>query len=100
MSVHHFWLFAGGAAAAGVVAGLASSGTLHKGAVAVTTGAIKLGDAVTAETQSIVDDANDNVAEGRRRAKIDAAVKERLEALEADIRKEVTAEVDAKGAQA
>lgn len=97
MSAHHFWLFAGGAAAAGAVAGLASSGLLHKGAVAVTSGAMRVGDAVSNETQSIVDDANDNVAEARRQAKINAAVKERLAAEEEKIRAEVTEQVDAQG---
>ncbi len=96
----HIWIAAAGAAGAGAVAGLASKGILHKGAVAVTTGALKVADAVTAETQSIVDDANDSLAEARRQAKIDAAVKERL-AAEADrIRQEVAAQVDAEGAQA
>lgn len=97
---HHFWIFAGGAAAAGAVAGLAQSGLLHKGAVAVTTGCLKVGDVVSAETQSIVDDANDCRAEARRQAKIDAAVKERLESMEAGIREEVTKQVDGEGAEA
>ena len=86
--------------AAGAVAGLANSGLLHKAAVAVTTAGIKATDAVAAETQSIVDDANDATAEARRQAKIDAAVAARLAALEGDIRAEVTAEVDAEGAEA
>lgn len=100
MSAHHFWLFAGGAAAAGAIAGLASSGVLHKGAVAVTSGAMRVADAVSSETQSIVDDANDNVAEARRNAKIDAAVKERVAEAEQKIRAEVTAQMDAEGVQA
>lgn len=98
MSAHHFWLFAGGAAAAGAIAGLASSGALHKGAVAVTSGAMRVADAVSSETQSIVDDANDNVAEARRNAKIDAAVKERVAEAEQKIRAEVTAQMDAQEA--
>ncbi len=100
MAAHHFWLFAGGAAAAGAIAGLAQSGLLHKGAVAVTTGVMAAGDAISAENQSIADEAADNRAAARRQAKIDAAVKERLDAVEADIRKEVTAKVDAEGAEA
>lgn len=95
MSAHHFWIAVAGAAAAGTVAGLAQNGTLHKGAVAVTTGAMKLGDAISAETQSIADDAADARAEARRQAKIDAAVKERLASLEPDIRAEVAKAVDA-----
>lgn len=99
MSLHHHALFAlGGAALAGVAAGLAANGTLHKAAVAATTTALRVSDAVSAETQSIVDDANDACAEARRQAKIDAAVAERLAALEGDIRAEVTAQVDAEGA--
>ena len=100
MAVHHFWLFAGGAAAAGAVAGPATSGILHKGAVAVTSGAMRVADAVGSETQSIVDDANDSVAEARRQAMIDAAVKERLTQAEQKIREEVTQKVDEEGVQA
>ena len=73
MKVNHAWFAVAGAAAAGAVAGLANSGLLHKAAVAVTTAGIKVTDAVAAETQSIVDDANDATAEARRQAKIDAA---------------------------
>lgn len=101
MSLHHHALFAlGGAALAGVAAGLASNGTLHRVAVAVTTAGMRVSDAVAAETQSIVDDANDVCAEARRQAKIDAAVAERLAALEGQIRAEVTAKVDAEAAGA
>lgn len=100
MKVNHAWFAVAGAATAGAVAGLANSGLLHKAAVAVTTAGIKVTDAVAAETQSIVDDANDATAEARRQAKIDAAVAARLAALEGDIRAEVTAEVDAEGTEA
>ena len=93
------WFVAMGAAAAGAVAGLANSGLLHKAAVATTCAGMKVADVVTAETQAVVDDAND-VAEARRQAKIDAAVADRLSALEADIRAEVTAKIDAEGAEA
>ena len=99
MSLQKNALFAaGGAALAGLVAGLASNGALHKAAVAVTTAGMRVSDAVSAETQSIVDDANDACAEARRQAKIDAAVAERLAALEDNIRAEVTAQVDAEAA--
>ena len=94
------WFVAMGAAGAAAVAGLANCGALHKAAVAVTTAGIKVSDAVTSETQAIVDDANDACAEARRQAKIDGAVADRLAALEADIRAEVTAKVDAEGAEA
>ena len=87
------WFVAMGAAAAGAVAGLASSGVLHKAAVATTCAGMKVADAVTAETQSIV-------AEARRQAKIDAAVESRLAELEDKIRAEVTAEVDAEASEA
>ena len=99
MGLHHFWIAAAGATAAGCVAGLASKGVLHRGAVAVTTGAMRVAEVVSAETQSIVDDASDATAEARRQSKIDAAVRERLAAVEEDIRREVTAKVDAEGAQ-
>ena len=94
------WFVAMGAAAAGAVAGLANSGLLHKAAVATTCAGMKVADVVTAETQAVVADANDVAAEARRQAKIDAAVADRLSALEADIRAEVTAKIDAEGAEA
>lgn len=100
MSVPHGWIFAAGAAAAGTVAGLAASGLLHKGAVAVTAGCMAAADAVTAETQAIADDAGDKRAEARRQAKIDAAVKEEIAKLEPGIREQATARVDAEAAGA
>lgn len=93
-AVHHILFAAGGAAAASIVAGLGVNGALHKAAVAVTEKAMQLSDAVSAETQSIVDEATDNRAEARRQAKIDAAVAEELSKLEGDIRKKVAAEID------
>ena len=99
MAGHHICLFAVGAAAAGVAAGLGANGILHKGAVKVAEGAMAASDAITAETQSIVDEANDNRAEARRQAKIDAAVAEELAKLEDDIRAKVTAKIDKEGAK-
>ena len=100
MRGHHLWLIAGGAAAAGAIAGLATTGNLHKAAVAVATGAMAANDAGNNETQNIMDEAADNRAEARRKAKIDAAVKEELDKLEADIREKVTAKLDEDGAAA
>lgn len=51
-------------------------------------------NAVSAATQSVADEANDVNAEAHRQARIDAAVEERLAALEKDNRAQVTAEVD------
>ena len=99
MSLHHALFAAGGVAFAGVIAGLAQKGILHKGAVAVTSGALAASDAITTGTQNIIDDANDMRAEARRQAKIDAAVKERLAQLEETIREEETARIDALGAE-
>lgn len=95
--MRHILIAAAGAATAGVVAGLAQNGTLHKAAVAVTTCGMKIGDAINAEGQSIADDAADARAEARRQAKIDAAVKARLAEMEASVREEVTKKVDAEG---
>ena len=91
-----FCIGAAGAALAGVVAGLASNGTLHKAAVKATVCGLR----VAAETQNVVDEANDVVAEARRESKIQAAVNARLAEMEEDIRKEVTKKIDAEGAQA
>ncbi|MBP3885705.1 MAG: DUF1490 domain-containing protein [Olsenella sp.] len=100
MGLHHGWFVAAGAAGAAAVSGLASSGYLHKAAVAVTTCGMRICDAVNAECQSVADDAADAHAAARRQAKIDAAVKARLDELEAGIRKEVTEQVDSEGAEA
>ena len=99
MSIPHALFAVGGATVAGVVAGLASKGILHKGAVAVTSGVMAANEAITAETQSILDDANDCRAEVRRKALIDAAVKERLAKIEDEIRAEETARIDALGCE-
>ena len=61
---------------------------------------LRVTDRVSAETQNVVDEANDVVAEARRESKIDAAVRARLAELEEGIRAEVTKQVDAEGAQA
>lgn len=100
MKLTNWCLAASGAAIAGVVAGLASNGTLHKVAVKATACGLRVTDRVAAETQNVVDEANDVVAEARRESKIDAAVRARLAELEDGIRAEVTKQVDAEGAQA
>ena len=84
----------GGAAVAGIAAVLAKNGTLHKAAVTATAKVMAASEAVNAETQAIVDEANDMLAEERRQAKIDAAVQAELEAMEEDIRKKVTERID------
>ena len=95
---HHICFTAAGAAAAGVIASLANRGHLHKAAVAVTAKVMQASDAVAAETQSIVDEANDKRAEDRLQHKIDAAVKEELDKLEGDIRAKVVAKITKEGA--
>ncbi len=100
MKLTNWCLAASGAAIAGVIAGLASNGTLHKVAVKATACGLRVTDRVAAETQNVVDEANDVVAEARRESKIDAAVRARLAELEEGIRAEVTKQVDAEGAQA
>ena len=93
----HLLIFAGGAALASAVAGLGVSGWLHKGAVAITKEAMRLSDAVSAEAQSIADDAADERAVELREQRIDAAVRERLAEEERRVRAEVTAEIDGQG---
>ena len=100
MSPIHIGLFAGGAAVAGILAGLANNGILHKAAVAVTTQALACNEAVAAETQSIMDEAADNRAEAQRQAKIDAAVAEELAKYEDEIREKIAAKVDEEAAKA
>lgn len=100
MGLHHGWFVAAGAAGAATVAGLASSGVLHKVAVAATSCGMQVCDAMSAECQSIADEAADVRAEARRQAKIDAAVRARLEEMEESVRREVTEQVDSEGAEA
>lgn len=91
------WVCAGAAATA--VAGAvgkseAVGDKMHNVAVRVVAAGLRVADAVSAATQSVADEANDVNAEAHRQARIDAAVEERLAALEKDIRAQVTAEVD------
>lgn len=92
---HHFWIFAGGIAAAAALRGATKSEGVRSGVVKATAQVMKAGDAVSRAAQSVLDDAADVNAEARCQARIDAAVKERLAALEEGIRAEVTKEVDA-----
>ncbi|MBP3893205.1 MAG: DUF1490 domain-containing protein [Atopobiaceae bacterium] len=86
-----------GAIVAGAAAGRVSSGKtgLHDAVVKLTAAGMRAVDVVSSATQTLVDEAQDVNAEARRKARIDAAVKERLSKLEEGIRAEVTAEVDA-----
>lgn len=94
MSIAHVLYVLGGAAAAGIVGSLGGKGTIHKGAVKAASAGMRVTDAVVRVTQGIVGEASDINAEARRKARIDAAVSERLSELEEGIRAEVTAEVD------
>lgn len=94
MAIAQICLFAAGVAAAGVANAVGSTDKAHSAAVKAVAAGMRVADAVTAATQTIADEAADVNAEARRKARIDAAVKERLDALEQDIRAEVTAEVD------
>ncbi|MGN0070324.1 MAG: DUF1490 domain-containing protein [Atopobiaceae bacterium] len=100
MSWAKFGIFAGGAATAGVVAGIVQSKSFHDALVHITAGCMKAGDAVSSATQSIVDDANDLNAEARRKNKIDAEVAARLAELEKGVRADVTKQVDEAAAAA
>lgn len=100
MAIPHICLVAAGAVAAGAVKLLGKSGKLHDGAVKVAAAGMRAADAVSAATQTIADEAADINAEAKRQARIDAAVKERLAAVEQEIRAEVSAEIDEAGAGA
>ena len=93
-ALSHVAYVALGAAAAAAVAALGKKGKVHECAVRATATAMRASDAVQSVAQDIVDEASDIDAEARRQAKIDAAVRERLCALEDGIRAEVTAEMD------
>ena len=80
MSWKNFWIFAGGVAAAGAVSAATQSKGVHDGLVKATAACMRAGDAVSSAT------------------KIDAAVKERLAEMEAQIRADVEQKVDAEGA--
>ena len=93
----HAAYVAGGAVVAAGVSALGKKGVVHNTAVKATAAGMRATDAVRRVTQSIADEASDINAEALRQAKIDAAVRERLAAGEADIRAEVEATVDAAG---
>ena len=94
----HVCLFAAGAATAAIARSLSKSeatgNKAHDAAVKVVAAGMRAADVVSSATQTVADEAADVNAEARRKARIDAAVKERLDALEQEIRAEVIAEVD------
>ncbi|MBR3160734.1 MAG: DUF1490 domain-containing protein [Atopobiaceae bacterium] len=90
----HVAYVAGGALVAVGFSALGKKGKIHDCAVKATATGMRATDAVQSVAQDIVDEASDINAEARRQARIDAAVRERLAALEEGIRAEVTAEID------
>lgn len=94
LAFSHIAYVAGGALAAAGLSALGRRGRIHDCAVKATATGMRATKAVTSVAQDIVDEASDINAEARRQARIDAAVRERLAALEDDIRAEVTAEMD------
>lgn len=88
----HAWYTAAGILAAGVVAGIASKGSLRRACVEATATGMRVSEVVNAELQNILDEAGDISAEARQKAKFDAAVRARLSALEPNIRKELAHE--------
>lgn len=87
-------LFAGGVAAALIVQAAGKSKKVRDTAVNGLAACMVANDNLQAGAQSIVDDASDLRAEAERERKIDAAVKQRLDELEAGIREEVVAKMD------
>ena len=90
--------FFGGVAAAGALKIASGSSSLRKAAVNGVAMAMEVNDSIQSATQDLMDEADDVRAEAERQRKIDAAVAERLAALEEGIREEVTAQVDGKPA--
>lgn len=85
---------AGGALVAAGASSLDKNGHVHGAAVKAAAVGMRAADVVRRVTQTIADEAFDINAEARRQAKIDAAVRERIAGIEADIRAEVEAEID------
>ena len=90
----HVAYVAGGALLTVGASTLSKKGKIHSFAVKAAAAGMRAVNAVQSVTQDIVDEASDINAEARRQARIDAAVRERLSALEDDIRAKVTAEMD------
>ena len=93
----------GGIAAACLVRGAATtdkgrgsevSDRAHGAAVRLVAAGMHAADVVSSATQTIADEAADINVEARRKARIDAAVKERMDELEQGVRAEVIAEID------
>lgn len=94
LSFSHLAYVAGGAVVAAGLSALGKRGKIHDCAVKAAATGMRATNAVKSVAQDIVDEASDVNAEARRQARIDAAVRERLAALEDDIRAEVVAEMD------
>lgn len=94
IALSHAAYVAGGALVAAGLSALGKRGKIHDCAVKATATGMRATNAVKSVAQDIVDEASDINAEARRQARIDAAVRERLAALEDGIRAEVAAEMD------
>ncbi len=99
MLISRIALVAAGAVGAGLVGVASKSETVHAGVVKLAAACMRGADKVSSAMQSVADEASDINVEARRQAKIDAAVNERLAALEDEIRAEVIAEIDGTSAE-
>ncbi|MDO4536592.1 MAG: DUF1490 domain-containing protein [Coriobacteriales bacterium] len=99
MLISRIALVAAGAVGAGLVGVASKSETVHDGVVKLAAACMRGADKISGAMQSVADEASDINVEARRQAKIDAAVNERLAALEDEIRAEVTAEIDGASAE-
>ncbi len=86
--------FAGGIVVAGAAKLAFQNPSVRKAAVNAIARGMAVNDSIQSATQSLKDDAEDLRAEAKRKAKVDAAVAERLAAIESDIREEVEASLD------
>ncbi len=86
--------FAGGIVAAGALKVASQNATVREAAVNGVAKCLAVNDSIQSATQSIMDDADDLRAEAKRKARIDAAVAERMAQLEVGIREEVESAID------
>ena len=99
MDWKHVGIFVLGTAATTAASAVAKTEKFHSALVSCTAGALKVRDKIAGFTQSVIDEASDINAEAARKAKIDAAVAERLAQLEEGIRAEVAEQIDAAAAK-
>ena len=87
-------LVAGGAAASALIQGIAGTKGAHNAAVQGLARCMDISDGIQSAAQSVLDEAEDLRAEAKLQRRIDAAVAEKIAAIEDEVREEVRAAIE------